>query len=249
GGRRSTLTVPVTVHVLPYFQLTLSEPEDGLVTNRDAVQVSGTVSDPAGVAALTVNGQPVPVDGDGRFTARIPLDEGENVITVTARSISGVETTVQRTVTADWTAPVLADLEPAGDVTLEWGGSLVLRFRSEPGLEASYQVVLEGQAGSWEAGDLALPGMPMEEVEPGVYRAEFTAPGGARFSGAAVRFYARDEAGNVVLVTAPGRITVVEPGAGGGSGDPVLPGVRGGPGVPGGRRVPPAPPMDGRSLR
>src|SRR5690606_41545567 len=94
---------------------------------------------------------------------------------------------------------------------------------------------VDGDDGGGDGGDLPVVGRPMTAVAPGVYEAVFTAPVGARFSGAAIRFYARDAAGNLVLVTAPGRLTVVEPagpgGSGGGSGGPVLPpGV--GPGRP-----------------
>src|SRR5690606_22626555 len=197
------------------------------------IRVSGVATDEQEIESVTVNGRRAAVNADGTFTIRIPLDEGENLITVTARNVLGLETTETRTVIADWTPPVLEGMEPADDVTLAWGESITLRFTAEAGLEATYQIVLDGDDGSWEGGDLPLPGTAMTEVAPGVYEAVFTAPVGARFSGAAIRFYARDAAGNLVLATAPGRLAVVEPGSGGGpGGGPAQPGGPAGPGQP-----------------
>lgn len=221
AGNMAIATAPGRLTVVPPPApptLELTEPDDGLVTNRDAVRVSGTATDERGIESVTVNGRQVPVAADGSFAVRVPLDEGENVITVTARNTAGLETTVQRTVVADWTAPVLEDMEPSADVTLQWGDTLTVRFTAEPGLEATYQIVLDGSSGTWYGADLPLPGTAMTETAPGVYEAVFTAPDGVRFTDAVVRFYARDAAGNVILATAPGRVTVVEP-AGPGTGD------------------------------
>jgi hypothetical protein len=61
--------------------------------------VSGKVSDPA--AHLTVNGQEVPVDGDGSFATLVELQKGENSIVVVA-SVEG-DGTVTRTANVSFT--------------------------------------------------------------------------------------------------------------------------------------------------
>lgn len=63
------------------------------------IKVSGKVSDPA--ARLTVNGQEVPVGGDGSFATLVELQEGENSIVVSA-SVEG-DGTVTRTANVSFT--------------------------------------------------------------------------------------------------------------------------------------------------
>ncbi|MEA2311332.1 MAG: hypothetical protein QOE28_1300 [Solirubrobacteraceae bacterium] len=66
---------------LPPVRLAVTAPRDGAVTLQADVKVSGTVS-PAG-AAVVVMGAPAAVSG-GSFSVRVPLEEGANVIDVTA---------------------------------------------------------------------------------------------------------------------------------------------------------------------
>src|SRR5690606_27537987 len=93
-------------------ELELTGPEDGTVTNRDAIRVSGAATDEQGIEGVIVNGRRATVAADGTFTIRIPLDEGENRITVVATNQAGWSTTETRTVIADWTAPELQEMEP-----------------------------------------------------------------------------------------------------------------------------------------
>src|SRR5690606_29290273 len=159
-----------------------SDPEDGLVTNRDALRVTGTAADDQGIAQVTVNGRKAGVGSDGRFSAGVLLSEGVNEIVVAAENTMGLVTTVVRTVTADWTPPELEDMVPARELVLEWGESTTLRFSAEPGLDAAYQIIIGGSEGTWTGRGQPPQGTPMEEVSPGVYEAEYTAPAGARFS-------------------------------------------------------------------
>lgn len=191
-------------------QLVITEPEEGFLTNRDAVRVSGTATDEAGIKVVTVNGREAAVDGEGNFTTRVILDEGENIIEVFARNASGGETVETVTITADWTPPAVAGMEPADDVTLAPGESITIRFTSEPGLEAAYQISVTGEQGTWYTRDLPVRGTPFTEVADGVYEAEYTAPASTAFEGAYVRITAKDEAGNITITTAPGLLTVVE---------------------------------------
>lgn len=74
--------------------LTLTQPEDGVVTSQD-VTVSGH-TDPS--AIVYVNNQPTPVSEDGEFMTQISLFSGNNAITVVAKHRLGKETVVKRTV-------------------------------------------------------------------------------------------------------------------------------------------------------
>jgi hypothetical protein len=75
-------------------RLTMTGPADGSVVRAGEVELTGRVI-PAG-AAVTVRGEGVAVHG-GRFSARVPLDAGGNVIDVmaTARELAPAMTAVR----------------------------------------------------------------------------------------------------------------------------------------------------------
>ncbi|MEI6825611.1 MAG: hypothetical protein WCK54_08480, partial [Desulfuromonadales bacterium] len=91
--------------------LTLSTLANGAITNNPTLNVSGTVSDPSGVASLTVNGATVTVT-NGSFTYPVLLLPGSNVITTIAADTLGNSTTDTRTVILDTVAPVLTISTP-----------------------------------------------------------------------------------------------------------------------------------------
>lgn len=205
GGR---LTVKGPDGAVP--EVAISEPDEGFLTNRDAVRVSGRAIDETGIERVTVNGREADVDGDGNFTTRVILDEGVNIIEVTARNVSGGETAETVTVIADWTPPAVSAVEPAEDVTVSPGETLVIKFTGEPGLEAAYQISVTGEHGTWYTRDLPIRGTPFTEVTEGVYEAEYTAAAGTAIEGAFIRLNVKDPAGNVTITTAPGRLTVAD---------------------------------------
>jgi hypothetical protein len=65
----------------PVVRLTISAPNDGSTVKADSVEIAGRVS-PARAAVLVL-GEPAVVSGGG-FTAKVPLEEGANVIDVAA---------------------------------------------------------------------------------------------------------------------------------------------------------------------
>ncbi len=75
--------------------LEVVEPIDGLQTDQDTVVVSGS-TDPE--ATISVGGQLVALDKGGQFSFRLPLNEGENTVQVTATSKFGKITTLTRKV-------------------------------------------------------------------------------------------------------------------------------------------------------
>jgi hypothetical protein len=66
----------------PPVELDVTSPDDMATVRTATVEVRGTVT-PAG-AVVRVLGQPATVSGGGTFSARVPLDPGNNVIDVIA---------------------------------------------------------------------------------------------------------------------------------------------------------------------
>lgn len=91
--------------------LTVNAPANNAVTKQTSITVSGTVTDQTAVT-VNANGVPLPVDGSGSFTGSVPLNEGANVLTVTATDAAGNQSVVVRSVTRDTQAPVLAVTAP-----------------------------------------------------------------------------------------------------------------------------------------
>ncbi len=115
AGNATTDTRTVTLDTHPPV-LAVTAPTDGLITRQTPVTVSGTVTDATPVT-VDVNGIPLPVDGAGVFTGQVPLAEGANPLTVTARDAATNTATIVRIVTLDTHAPVIAVAQPAdGDV-------------------------------------------------------------------------------------------------------------------------------------
>ena len=111
AGNLATVTRTVQVDTVPPT-LTVATPTDGLVTNDNTVDVTGTTE--AG-ATLLVNGETVEVEG-GAFAVTIPYADGHHTLTVTARDAAGNETTVSRALLVDVTVPALSVEYPATDI-------------------------------------------------------------------------------------------------------------------------------------
>ena len=91
--------------------LTVTSPEDNLVTNVSTITVSGTTNDvTSGPVTLTVNDVPVDVEEDGAFTYEFTLTEGDNTITIVATDSAGKSSTVVRHVKLDTGAPVFQEI-------------------------------------------------------------------------------------------------------------------------------------------
>ena len=97
GSYRARLTVndgfvdsapdEVSIEVArPAPTVVITAPENLTVVTASPVTVTGTVDDPS--ATLTVNGQPA-VNGNGAFTASVPLADGSNIVTVVAQNGTG----------------------------------------------------------------------------------------------------------------------------------------------------------------
>ena len=101
----TSFTVMTTAPTLEF-----TAPTDGLKTNKSALAVTGTTNKDATVT-IKLNGVDqgtVTVSAAGGFSKSLTLaTEGENTITVVAKNLAGVTTTVERKVIYDATAPVI----------------------------------------------------------------------------------------------------------------------------------------------
>ncbi len=91
--------------------ISVSEPQDGVLTTASAVSVAGSLSE-AGV--LTLNGTVVPVGPDLTFAqGPVPLVEGVNALHLVATDAVGNQAEATVTVRSDSTAPTLTISAPA----------------------------------------------------------------------------------------------------------------------------------------
>lgn len=87
--------------------LNVTSPTENFITNQSSITVEGTTNDvTSSPVTVTINDEPVTVQGNGSFSKQITLSEGENTITVVATDGAGKSTTVTRHVTLDTGGPV-----------------------------------------------------------------------------------------------------------------------------------------------
>lgn len=109
----------------------ITSPADNLVTNYPSVTVSGTAaagSDAVTLSSVTVNGTKVTVAADGTFSTEVPINEGDNTITIVATDSLGKNTTVTRHVTLDSTVPVITDIVTT-PTTVDSGKTFKITFK------------------------------------------------------------------------------------------------------------------------
>ena len=84
---------------LPSPSLTISSPPEGATVSEAQLTVSGTASDAAGIASLTLNGAPVSVSPGGSWTKQVMLAPGSNTIAAVATNAYGNSSQALRLVT------------------------------------------------------------------------------------------------------------------------------------------------------
>lgn len=104
SGNESTESIDVVLDTTPPV-ITLTLPQDGVVTNVLAVGVQGRLNEPG---TVVINGQGVVVGSDLLFSEVIALgQEGANVIEVIAQDEVGNQSAVTRTVVRDTIPPTV----------------------------------------------------------------------------------------------------------------------------------------------
>ena len=187
-------------------ELTIDNPKDGSKTNKETTTVEGTVVDDY-LDYVEVNGQKTNVDDDGSFSKRILLDNGENVIEVSAYDEAGNVTTKTVTVEAKYEVPIIENLTPASDVDLQAGESVMIEFDSEPGLRATFVIhmPLTNHFGVQLTNATELP---MMEVSPGHYVGYYTATNNVVAEGAVIEVITKDSFGNEAREKATGQLNI-----------------------------------------
>ncbi len=178
AGNATTDTRTVTLDTHPPV-LVVTAPPDGLITRQTPVTVSGTVTDATPVT-VDVNGIPLPVDGAGVFTGLVPLAEGANPLTVTARDAASNTATLVRIVTLDTQAPVIAVAQPADGTILN-----------------AASVTTTGTVTDATATTLTVNGNPVALGAGGAFSAEVPLAPGAN----SIAYAATDAAGNSATAT------------------------------------------------
>lgn len=216
-GEEAKSSEPITVildTIAP--DLILENPEDGDKINRETVTVEGRVSD-KNLDAVLVNGQETEILEDGTFAERILLDEGQNVIEVSATDLAGNETTKTITVDVDFTPPVIENLMPEEDQHLEVGDTVMIEFDSEPGLEATYSIYMPLTNLRQELSNAIE--LPMMETSEGHYVGYWTVPGDLQAEGAVIEVKAVDDYGNETRQMAEGKLYISEDDSGNDNGN------------------------------
>jgi hypothetical protein len=96
--------------------LTVSTLADGSWTNNPILNVAGPVTDNAGMQQVTVSGTVVTTNADGTFSYPATLQEGPNIIIVTATDLAGNQASDTRTVNLDQNVPVITITSPADNM-------------------------------------------------------------------------------------------------------------------------------------
>lgn len=115
GNAAVQKTVTATIDTTPPV-LTVSSPENGLVTASASCIVRGVTNDqsssPVSVTIKVNDGaaESVSVGSDGAFEKTVTLLDGLNTIVVTATDSAGKSSSVTRTVTLDTSVPTFSDL-------------------------------------------------------------------------------------------------------------------------------------------
>ncbi|MDF2855371.1 MAG: peptidase [Neobacillus sp.] len=206
-------SAPVTV-IYDQFapELTITTPTDGSKSNKETVTVNGTVVEDH-LKFVKVNGTLASVN-NGNFSARILLDEGTNNIEVLAEDLAGNVSGKSVQIKVDYTAPVIANVKPAEDVTLKTGKSVKVEFTSEPGLTTSFAIQMPLTDLSRSQVQNATE-LPLMEVSPGYYVGYYTATKDMVADGAVIEVKAKDSFGNETRQTANGKLFInVKPGKG-----------------------------------
>lgn len=102
AGNRANASIVVVRDSTPPV-IVVATPRGGALVSAARVTVNGT-TDMA--ASVSVNGEPAVLSG-AAFSAEVPLSEGNNILTVTARDLAGNTATFALIVRRDTTPPVL----------------------------------------------------------------------------------------------------------------------------------------------
>ena len=151
GNQKSDTRTITYDNTVPIITLAAPTPTDQSFTNQQAATITGTVSKPGSVVVTVGAGNPITLTTSGAnnsFTTPVTLALGSNTISIKASDTASPpnSATVQRIITYDATAPVLAINDPAVAITTTFGSYLVKGTLSDNFNGATLSITLEGVA-------------------------------------------------------------------------------------------------------
>ncbi|WP_142393523.1 S8 family peptidase [Bacillus sp. GBSW2] len=180
--------------------LTIDTPKKGGKSNKESLTVEGKVTDDH-LDQVTVNGKKATVK-DGKYSARILLENGKNTIKVTAKDAAGNKTTKKVNIDVQYEAPEISKLTPAENVHLSSGESVEISFNSREKLDATFVIHMPLTNARSKLQNTTE--LPLREVSSGTYEGYWTATSTAKAKGAVIEVIVRDDYGNVTRQKASG---------------------------------------------
>ena len=116
-GNQKTETRTINLDTTPPA-ITLSTSANNSITNNATLNIFGKVSDNGGVKDLTINGNAVTFDPEGKFDTSITLVAGNNTITVIATDNASNQKRESQTITLDQTAPIISLTAPGDNIAV-----------------------------------------------------------------------------------------------------------------------------------
>ena len=110
GNAASQVSTTFKIDTTPP-SLSVDNPIDGYVTNKQTITVSGVTNDiTSSPVTVTINGEAATVASDGKFSKDVTLKTvGNNSITIITKDSAGQTTTITRTVKYDPNPPRITD--------------------------------------------------------------------------------------------------------------------------------------------
>lgn len=114
--------------------LSIDTPVNGLITNDEALTVTGTTapgSDVSEISSVTVNNHAATLtdtDNGKAFSYTVTLSSGENIITIVSTDSVGNSTSISRTVILDKEAPIITDVHAVA-TTVDANGMIKITFK------------------------------------------------------------------------------------------------------------------------
>lgn len=148
-------TISVTQRPL---NIEITSPIEGAIHNTNPLPVFGTIDD--NNAEVTVDDTPAIVR-DNRFSAEIPVVEGENIITARAENEFGTTDTDSVTVTIDTTPPQIEITSPEEGYVAEEEQITILGTYTEANLE---RITVNGMEASFRDGSFSVLDVPLPDI-------------------------------------------------------------------------------------
>ncbi|WP_100333321.1 cell wall-binding repeat-containing protein [Bacillus alkalisoli] len=182
----------------------INGPENGLVTNKETVLITGFVEE-ENLAEVTINGEEVVFTLDENvehFNHSVTLNEGMNSITVRATDLAGNVAETVVAIELDSTPPVISGITPNSDQYIVPGDIVTITVLSDTeGGTATLSLLNESGT--------TIDQVDMNETTPGQYKLNWTVPVDISSTSVQIKVEVTDLAGNASFATANGKLFIL----------------------------------------